>query len=230
MSNTNQNKYVESSILPLILCMSFITAKIICDPLFMNQIELNLGFMSLHVTQSTMSYGLVFILVDLIFFYCGRRIAIIVLFAGILLDGLYSCAIHSVGFFPIPYSTISHATLPNVLAIHQLASPIWSLWAYGIIASSVTYLLELLVFGWLIKSVFNSNFFLSSIVSVTLTMTVHNYILYSEMFKSRAEFWNIYLSNLTVDISIVLFYSTAVTIFVMLHKKFKKFKKFKKDA
>jgi uncharacterized PurR-regulated membrane protein YhhQ (DUF165 family) len=219
MSNINQNKFADNPILPIVLCMSFIVAKIICDPLFMNQIELNVGFMNLHITQSTMSYGLVFILVDLIFFYCGRRTAIIVLFTGILLDGLYSYAVYSVGFFPIPYGTISHSALPNVLAIHQLADATWRLWAYGIIASSVTYLLELLMFGWLIKSVFKSNFFLSSLVSVTLTMTVHNYILYSNMFKSRTEFWNIYLSNLAVDITIVLIYSSLVTLFVLLHRR-----------
>ena len=214
-------KYLKDQkqpILPLFLVMLFVTAKLICNAWFMNHVELDLGFVTLQMTQSAFSYGLVFILLDLIFIFYGRRNALYVIFLGMLMDGVYSGALYTTHLWVVP-AGLSQPELATTLASHVISERTWWLFFNGIIASAITYVLELFLFALLFDKVFKKKLFLASVTSVGITLAIHNGILYSRMFKGDPDLWRIYFSNYAMDMTFVFMYAVVVSVGVWLYSR-----------
>ena len=213
MINNNQDIHI----FPLILCMLYVTFKLLSNALFMNHISINLHFTTLHITQSAMTYGFVFIILDAIFYICGKKIAIIIIFLGMLMDALYSYGVYSTHFFTAPEGLTLHQNILTI-SIKQLSVPTWSLYYNGLVASIITYLAELFIFSFVINRIFKNQFFLSSILSVGITLFTHNLYLYYKMFGQYDDFHEILISNYLFDMTFIIIYSLLVSISLFLNR------------
>jgi len=192
--------------------MLLVTAKLMCNPLFMNRIGINLFGYDLLVTQSAFTYGLVFVMTDLCAAVFGLRQAYIIILFAMLMDGIYSFGIYSVSFFSIP-STIDPQYLDVTQAIHTLSMPTLTLFSGGAIASLITYLAEVTLFSFLFKRVFKENLFLSSTVAIASTILFHNLILYPIAINDKANLWKYFWGNFILDMAFVIVYTLICSFF-----------------
>ena len=205
MNSKIQNKYI-------FIVMLLVTAKLMCNPLFMNRIGINLFGYDLLVTQSAFTYGLVFVMTDLCAAVFGLKQAYIVVLFATMMDGLYSFGIYSVSFFSIPAS-IHPQYLDVTQAIHTLAVPTFTLFSGGVIASLITYLAEVTLFSFLFKKVFKDNLFLSSTIAIASTILFHNLILYPIAMNDKANLWKYFWGNFILDMAFVIVYTLICSFF-----------------
>ncbi|WP_119343682.1 hypothetical protein [Facilibium subflavum] len=103
-----------------------------------------------------------------------------------------------------------------------ISAKTWSLFYHGIIASAITYVCELILFAFLFERIFRKKLFLSSTLSVAITIGIHNAILYPSMFAGEPNLWQIYFSNYAVDMAFVLTYTISVSLVFFIARSWKK--------
>ncbi|AIT09972.1 hypothetical protein LO80_08325 [Candidatus Francisella endociliophora] len=196
----------------LLIVMLLVTAKLMCNPLFMNRIEFNFFGYDLLITQSAFTYGLVFVMTDLCAAVFGLKQAYIVILLATLMDGLYSFGVYSVSFFAMP-ENIGENYQAAIHAIHTLSHPTILLFTGGMIASIITYMAEVTLFSMLFKKVFKNNLFWSSVVAIATTILLHNLVLYPIAIDDKANLWKYYWGNFSLDMLFVIIYTFICNLF-----------------
>ena len=84
----------------LVFCsMIYVTLKLVCNPLFLRQIQVNIGmfdYYSIKCVGSAFIYSLIYIVSDMIVMLSNRKSAIIIVCFGIFCDGLFSALLQIV--------------------------------------------------------------------------------------------------------------------------------------
>ena len=210
--NIDKNEQIKL-IAPVML---IVAVKILMNPMFMNKISIDIFGLHLLITESSFLYSLLFILLDISTVIYGTRNTYIIIVIGAIMDGMYSFGVYSTTFFGIPELYITGQELVYNKAIHSLGRTTWDLYVGGLMGSITTYFAEVSIFSYILKRIFKKSFLLSSFFSISLTILVHNAILYPYVIHDVDLMWKIYWSNFLVNLIFILVYTT------ILNKVFKK--------
>lgn len=208
----------KAMLLLLLLSMMYATLKITCNPLFFRQIEFNLYFIdyTLKLTGSALVYSFIYVISDLITLLSNRRFAIFIILFGITCDGLFSYIFHHLSTVDIP-SVMSATELLKTNSFNVLGADIWKLFSHGLIAATVASIGEVLLFALIYQKV--NNFFISTTLSVIITLLCHNLITDYPMLKHEPDAWNLIAHNLLINISIMIIYASIISLFLKLEKR-----------
>lgn len=193
----------------VILAMAYITIKLTCNPLFFKHVDfkVNLIFTSfvIKVVSSTFIYPLVYVISDLITVMTNRKTAILIILAGILLDGFYSGAVFISASFDTP-AMMSSSELENARVINYLGSPTWMLYYGGVFGTIITAIAEILIFNKLYNKL--KNFYIAAIASVVVVLVIHNPIAALPIWD-EPDYWDVVSNGLIVDITFMIVYITS---------------------
>ncbi len=198
--------------------MLYITLKLTCNPLFFRQIEIHFWFINydLKVVSSALTYPLIYVISDLIVLISNRRSAIFIVLTGILCDGIFSFAWHFISTIDIP-QVMTSTELIKTTAINTIGIDVWRLFYHGLLASTITAIAELLIFSTLYTKI--KSFFLSTVISVIITLTFHNIILDYQMLKNEPDAWFLIMHSLSINITIMTIYAFSVSTFLKIKSK-----------
>jgi len=200
----------------MLLCMFYITCCVVCNPLFFRYLELPI----LKISSAAFIYPLVYVLIDTISAMTNRGTAIFVIIVGRICDGVFSYLLFFFANQQIPLD-MSSAAIQNTNAVNVLGNLVWPLWYHGVIASTVTAIVELMLFMFIFKKL--KNFFLSTIISITVTLVTHNLINDYGVLKNDPHVWHVIVGNLSVNLSIMVLYTAVIAL--MMKMKLRKYSK-----
>lgn len=214
-----QSKLINTNkpYLVIILAMLYISFKLICNPIFFRQIELSIPPITynLKVVGSALIYPFIYILSDVIVALSNRKTTIIIIVAGIICDGIFSFVVSRISNFALP-SNLSGQALANTLAINQVGGQMWLLFIHGCIAALVVAIIEIIIFAALLKRL--NNFFISTLISVVVTLVSHNLITDYPMLRQQSDAWGLIFHSLSINITIMFIYTTIVSLVLKIFK------------
>ena len=216
LHNTIKNDMTTLSL--IFFAMLYITLKITCNPLFFRQININLLFINydFKILSSSLTYPLIYVISDLIVLISNRRSAIFIVLTGILCDGMFSCAWHFVSTIDVP-QVMTTTELIKTTAINIIGTDVWRLFYHGLLASTIAAIAELLIFSALYTKI--KSFFISTIISVIITLAFHNIITEYQMIKNEPDAWFLIIHSLSINITIMIIYALTVSIFLKIKSK-----------
>ncbi len=202
----------------IFFAMLYITLKLTCNPLFFRQIEIHFWFIDydLKIVSSALTYPLIYVISDLIVLISNRRYAIFVIFTGIVCSGVFSFAWHFISTVNIP-KVMTSTELVKANAINIIGIDMWKLFCHGLLASTIASIAELLIFSALYTKI--KNFFISTIISIIVTLTFHNTIIDYQMLKNEPDVWLLIIHSLSINITIMIIYALTVSIFLKIKSK-----------
>lgn len=206
-----QQSKKELHIATILLVMAYMCVKLTCNILFFNHLEFHLFDIDFKMTYAAFLYPLVYVLLDWMVICFGALWAIVIVLFGVLLDGFSSGMIASTHFIDIP-QTLTGTDLIYTQSIHNISQEVWALFWHGLLGSIIAYLGELLLFNALYTKIFRQSFWLSSIASICTTMAIHNAISDYQMFAGSPDRWRLIISNYSVNLSVVILYTTIIAI------------------
>jgi len=205
LKQVNINAYVL-----LFAAMLYITCKLVCNPLFFRQIDISLLFFSgpIKLTGSAFFYPAIYILSDLITALSNRRVAIVIAMFGIFCDGFFSFCVSHVSYLVIP-SVMSATELLNTNSVDLIGKPMWQLYYQGVMAATFAAVFEILMFSLLFKRI--KNFIVATVLSVVMTLVIHNLINDYQMLKHEPDVWKIIIDNWIVNVTILFVYAVIIS-------------------
>lgn len=210
MNNLSSKDFLKN-IAPAAL---FITLKILCDPLFLNTISFNFFNINLVITQSSLVYAGIFIVLDVCSIIYGLKNTYKLIILAMVMDGIYSFGVYSSSFFHLAdISIIGHNNYIRSNAIHQIAEPTILLFLSGILSTFATTIAEVSIFNWIYKKILKKNIFFSTIISVAIVILINNLIMLPIIIKDKNVIWSIYWSNFTVNMIFITAYTSIYLIF-----------------
>lgn len=211
------NNYQYKTKLIVFLAMIYVTCKLLCNPIFFRQTEFIVPYLNYQfkITCAILVFPLTYILSDGITVITNRKIAIIIIMFGIICDGIFSCVINFISLFSLPHQ-MSSTELLNTQSINNIGGQMWKLYYYGVIASAVASIFEVIIFSFLYKKI--KIFFISTVISIVLIITVHNLITDYYTLSSEKDVWQIVLHNWMMNISFMLIYILLYVVAVGMYK------------
>lgn len=202
----------------LVMAMLYVTFKLTCNTLFFRQtiVHISIINMEMRIVCSAFVYPAIYVISDGIVALSSRKLAIITIIVGVLCDGFFSWSTNAVTKLDLP--SMSHDQLLNSLAINQVGPHVWKLYYHGVIAAITAAIAEVIIFSLIFRKL--KNFFISTIVSVIITLLVHNTITDYPMLRSDPDAWKIIFNGISMNITIMTLYAAIVSIFLYLMKKF----------
>lgn len=206
-------KKISSAEIKLLLmvftAMIFVSAKLLCNPLFFRQVEINFLFFTnpLKLNSSAFIYPAIYIISDAIVFFSNKKTGIAIALFGILCDGTFSYVTNLVTHFPIPHQ-MSVTELLNTQSINNIGGQMWKLYYYGAAASVVAAIAEILIFSALFNK--SKNFLISTVTSVVITLVVHNLITDYQILYNEPDVWRLIIDNWMVNFSILFTYGVII--------------------
>jgi uncharacterized PurR-regulated membrane protein YhhQ (DUF165 family) len=216
MSDTKLNNRKNVGLLFLAVAMLYVTAKVVCNPMFFRVSDMEILGVHMRFSTAAFIYPLIFILSDVMAYVENRGKAIFVVFIGVACDAFFSYALYSASLFPM-----AHGMAPTEVihsnAIDVIGHLMPSLWYHGVIASLIAGTAEILIFSWLLKKI--KNFALTTIISVAITLAVHNTIMDYQILKEYPDaIWRI-LSNYTLNMTVVIVYTLIIATILFIRNK-----------
>lgn len=202
---------INKNCLLIALAMFYVSAKLTCNPLFFRQINLNFPIFhfGLKIIASSLVFPIIYILSDFIYMLSSRGITIFIIIMGIVCDGLFSFCIRYITTLSMP-NIMSNAQMINTNAINVIGAQVWGLYLHGLIATIVANIFEVLIFAFIFKKI--NNFFISTIISVAITLTFHNTITdYPILINQNKDAIKIILNGLFINISILTIYAGLIS-------------------
>lgn len=197
----------------LFILMLVLTLKLLCNILFMNSIQFDLFGYKLLIKQSACLYSLVFILFDICTIFFGIKKTYIIILFSTIMDAIYSFGVFSIYLFSVP-NLVYGKDLLIIQAIHTISKPTLFLFTGGFIASLITYFIEVSLFNWLFKKIFKGVLWISSILSVGLTILIHSLILYPYQISNKKYLWDYILTGFIWDMILIILYSILVNLLI----------------
>ncbi|GMN89963.1 VUT family protein [Francisella sciaenopsi] len=192
----------------------FITLKILCDPLFLNTISIDFGGFHLVITQSSLVYAGIFVVLDVCSIIYGLKNTYKLIILAMVMDGIYSFGVYSSSFFHLAdVSIIGDNNHIRSSAIHQIAEPTILLFLSGMLSTFVTNLAEVSIFSWIYKKLLKNNIFFSTIISVAIVILINNIVMLPIMIKDKSVLWTMYWSNFTINMIFITAYTSIYLIF-----------------
>ena len=214
-------KYNITPYLLVALSMLYITFKITCNPLFFRQVTLYIPFtiLKFKLNASSFIYPAIYVISDAIVAITGRKMAIAIILMGVLCDGIFSLTINKVSMLNIP-SIMSSTELLNTTSINIIGSKMNALFINGCIAAIFAAIVEVVLFSILFRKL--NNFFVSTVLSVVITLVIHNLLNDYSMLKNEPDVWEIIINNWIINISIMTLYALFISIGLKLINIYKK--------
>lgn len=185
------------------LTTAFILCHVVCCVLFFRKIEFNFFTYKFETIGAAFFFPFTYVICDLIILISDRMTAVIAILFGIICEGVFTFLIYYVSFFKIPIN-ISNHSLMLTNAINLLGSEIWRLFYQSLFASIVSLLLEIYIFSYLYKKI--SNFVISTLISIFITILCHNLVNDYEMFQNEVNIWKLIFNTLIINMVIISIY------------------------
>lgn len=195
-----------------------VTVGIVCNPLYLRHVNINLAGFNFICTGAAFLYPIIYILTDAIAFISTRKIAILLVMFSTLCDGLYSLLSYAVTTLSMPLN-LSDIELAHNNAINIIGAHILKLFIHGFLASVIAAIVELLIFIYFLGKL--HSFILSTMTSIIITLAVHNTITDSIMLRNGPNKWFIIVTNLGLNITIMLIYSIIISFLISINKRYK---------
>lgn len=213
----NESQKDNKTYLLLSMSMLYVAFKLTCNTLFFRQTMIHIPIinMDLRVVCSAFVYPAIYVISDGIVALSSRKLAIVTIIVGTTCDGLFSWATNSVTTLSLP--NMSHDQLLNSLAINQIGPQVWKLYYHGLVAAITAAIAEVIIFSFIFQKI--KNFFISTIISVVITLLAHNTITDYPMLRSDPDAWRVIFNGLSINITIMALYAAVVSIFLYLLKK-----------
>lgn len=209
----------------LSMSMLYVAFKLTCNTIFFRQILFHVPLTNvvLRLVSSSFIYPAIYVISDAIVAISNRKLAIIIILLGIFCDGLFSFLTFYMTTLQLPTMEINQQI--NSSYINHLGSQVWSLYCHGLLATIFASIAEVIMFNLIFKK--SSSFFISTLISVIITLVAHNTITNYPMLKGDPEAWRIIFNGLSINISIMTIYAIVVSIILYLIKALKIIKKYK---
>lgn len=210
------NKQVPLNL--LILIMLYVTCKITCDPMFFRQIDIPIPFTHniMKISSSVLLYPLTYVICDAIVAICNRSTIVAVVLIATFCDGIFSLLIHVVTNLAMP-TVLSQTQLNYANAVNLLAPKMWALYYHGIIGSLTAIFGEIYLFSVLFRRI--KSFLLSTLISVSTLLMVHNVLTDYPVLRGDADAWHIVANNIMFNISFLFIYLTLIYLVAKLNLK-----------
>lgn len=182
---TYQKHTYQNLHLILLLIGLSITIKLTSNIIFFRQAYLSgLPVMGFTIASSAIIYPLFYIVNDLILSLTNKKFAIITVLSVTICNGIFAYYISSI------------TLIPDYLP--------WKLFINDIVGMTVTNLFELLFFNYIINKI--NNFFLSAFLSVSFTLSLHNFMSYYFTLGHTKNWFAVYFHSLIIEISTTFAY------------------------
>ncbi len=187
----------EVSIIPLIiLVMIFLVSKLLASFWFYQIFHIHVFGVMLQVTGSAFIGVASFVILDFISQNYSRKIAGIILFMGILCDGLFSFGVYFIGNLHSD-GGLNQNEIANSILLMEMGHKLYLLYLNGVIATLITYISELVLFNVLIRKV--KLFSIASFVSIFVVKSIHTMIVVSGTLYDQANVHALILGNIIVN-------------------------------
>ena len=113
----------------------------------------------------------------------------------------------------IPHDSLSK--LPD--AVITLAPNLSSLWYTGVLVSTATIVIEIIIFRKILKHLNNAP--IAIIIATSTTILMHNMLLDYSMLKNYENHWNIIIGNYVMNILMVCIYACLVAMVINIRKR-----------
>ncbi|MGQ4002833.1 hypothetical protein QIW49_06305 [Francisellaceae bacterium CB300] len=213
-----KNSKIEIDIyLIAMLCVIGMAVALACNLVYFFWYKIDLFGYTLIFSLAGFFYPLTFAVVDLIAYLKKGFFPIFIAVIMRLGDGIFSNIPMLTGIAKehsyIPHDSLSR--LPD--AVITLAPNLSSLWCNGVLASTATVIIEIIIFRKLLKHLNNAP--IAIIVATSITILVHNMLLDYSMLKTYDNHWNIIIGNYFMNVLMVCIYASLVAVIIKVRKK-----------
>lgn len=179
------------------------------DLTYFNIYKINIFGSIFIFSTSAITWPLAFAVFDLIAAKMNKYIAIYISIMICIINGYFS-SIPMLPHILTEYNYCPEPSLePYINHMYNLAPKLFELWWFGIIASIITSIAEILLFSLLIKNFFKS-IAISIISSTAITLAFHNLILDWHMVGN----WRFIIGNYIVNVTVVTIYAFIVSYII----------------
>lgn len=192
------------------LATAFVVCDIVCCVLFFRKLEFNFWGYTVKTVGSAFLYPFTYVICDLIILISNRSTAVKIILFGNVCTGFFSFSIYYISFYKIPINS-SNNSLMLINAVNLLGSEIWCLFYQSLFASIVSVLVEVFIFAYLYKKI--SNFAISTLISIFITIFCHNIINDYDMFQNEVDIWKLIFNTLFINMFIISIY-VFITYFI----------------
>ncbi len=179
-------------------------ASLSSDLSYFTYYKLDIYNFSLVFAGSALTYPILFAVTDMIASQVSKQMAIFIGLMIIIADGLFSN-------IPMLSHVLENVAYTPDISLGKYSEDVFSfapklseLWYMGFIASSITIIVEITIFSFILKKINNTG--LSIVLSTALTLLAHNAILDWHMIGDI----HIILGNYFLNILVVAIYATII--------------------
>ena len=199
------------------LCVIGMAVALACNLVYFFWYKIDVLGYTLIFSLAGFFYPLTFAVVDLIAYLKKGFFPIFIAIVMRLGDGLFS---------NIPMLTDvakNHAYIPhdslNKLpdAVITLAPNLASLWYTGVLASTVTVIIEIIIFRKILKHLNNAP--IAIVIATSITILMHNMLLDYSMLKNYENHWSIIIGNYFMNMLMVCIYACLVAVVIKVRSK-----------
>jgi hypothetical protein len=199
------------------LCIIGMSVSLACNLVYFFWYKVDVFSYTLIFSLAGFFYPLTFVVIDLIAYLRKGFLAIFVAIMMRLGDGIFSNIPMLTGLAKersyIPHDSLSK--LPD--AVITLAPNLSSLWYTGVLVSTVTVVIEIIVFRKILKHLNNAP--IAIIIATSITILMHNMLLDYSMLKNYENHWNIIIGNYVMNILMVCIYACLVAMVINIRKR-----------
>lgn len=196
------NNLKRSYICNIFLVMIYVSCVMICNPVFLEQINLfspiSLNLFELNI--SLLLYPIIYIINDLIIMLSSKKFAILAMLLGTLYNGIFAYISNYISNLPLPQK-VSYSGLQNTYTINLMGKQLWLFYTQSLILTFIAAICQIMIFSYLYNR-FNS-FFLAFITSNTICLTIYN-------LKYKNNILHVINHNLNASLTIAFIYAMLV--------------------
>jgi len=199
------------------LCVIGMAVALACNLVYFFWYKIDVLGYTLIFSLAGFFYPLTFVVVDLIAYIKKGFFPIFIAIIMRLGDGLFSNIPMLTGVAKnhayIPHDSLTK--LPN--AVVTLAPNLSSLWCTGVLVSTVTVVVDIIIFRKMLKHLNNAP--IAIIIATSITILMHNMLLDYSMLKNYENHWNIIIGNYLMNILMVCVYACLVALVIRVRSK-----------
>ena len=199
------------------LCVIGTSIALACNLVYFFWYKIDLLGYTLIFSLAGVFYPLTFAVVDLIAYLKKGFFPIFIAVIMRLGDGIFSNIPMLTGVAKehsyIPHDSLSK--LPD--AVITLSPNLSSLWCNGVLASTVTVIIKIIIFRKVLKHLNNAP--IAIIIATSITILVHNMLLDYSMLKNYDNHWNIIIGNYIMNVFMVCIYAGLVAVVIRIRSK-----------
>lgn len=185
----------------LVLSMLYAVSRVIYKALFLKKFAVTLLYVnnSIVISYSDFILPALFIISNLIVIIAGKRLGILIIFFGILCEGIFSLSLGYISLLPIP-TFMSHTETLTTNTVNLMGNYMWLRYTQNILTSISIAIIEVIIFSALFKA-------LKGLIFATIISVFSSIILLNIINHNYHNFAQFIFNNCILTATILSFYT-----------------------